>query len=557
MTKKTYHFQYKKVGTDGDRRFVGEILGRHFWVNKYLDSAYVRHARSYGIRAANEMIRELDKALFTPVLPRTAAMDDEDIKNNAEAFANHCRDLFRARGAKLDIPGVVAEVTEYVEKQGFKFPLEIKRLDSAEEIARKSICALERVCDSKWWRRSMRVVFGRKVEATLRKEGFVRRGKSPYVSRWAFQRWKGQQRRNAAIVGSLEAVQESKNGDVESVCDLKACVDSSISNPRNRRNELMVRMRGFEEVATGLGLTGLFFTLTCPSKFHAQLHTGGRNSRFNGATPIEAMEHLNGTWTKIRAEWARRGIKTFGFRVCEPHHDGTPHFHLLLFFNPAEIDAAKKVFIQYAFKIDPLEPGAEKYRCDVKEIQPEKGTAAGYIAKYVAKNIDGFGVDGDDESGGEAEESAALVRAWASIWGIRQFQQIGSVSVTVWRELRRQADMFPEEIPEKAEELRETASRGDWAKFVELMGGPHVRRDSQTLRPFRPTADIQNKYGEEIQRLIGLWLAPVGHAIARCFIPTRNGVWKVRQKDFKGVFKGGGEAVPLGLVSITVRATQR
>ncbi len=473
----------------------------------------------------------IDEELTVSALPGTATMSDDSIVNMAENRARQCDTLFKAAAKTKDIWGAVDEMREHIEAVGFELPLKIGKRDTEGQAAQKAVAACLKVCEEKWWRRQMRVVYGRKVEAVLRREGFCRKEKAPYVSNWTLARWKAAQRRNNDLINVLEVVKTPLNGDDEEVYDLRDCVDASVSNPENRRTELMTRIGGYEQIADGLGHKGVFFTLTCPSKFHAQLHGGGRNSKFNGATPREAMEHLNDMWGQIRAKWSREGIKAYGFRVCEPHHDGTPHFHFILYFHPDDIERAKRVFVDYAFKVDGLESGADKHRCDVIDIDPKKGTGAGYIAKYIAKNIDGFELDTDDEAGVSAKDGAVRVLAWASVWGIRQFQQIGSVSVTVWRELRRQREIFEEEISECAEDLREAANRGDWPKFVELMGGVNVARKDQSLRPFYFERDTANEYGEQVKRLIGLWLKPVGNAIARCFIPTRDAVWYIRHKE--------------------------
>lgn len=143
----------------------------------------------------------------------------------------------------------------------------------------------------------------------------------------------------------------------------------------------------------------------------------------------------------------RQGIAYYGIRVAEPHHDGTPHWHLLVFVQPGEpLRQLVHTLRHYAFKAAPNEPGTHKHRFKTEIIDPSNGTATGYVAKYIAKNVDGAHVGIVLTRGSEGEwlqsddtpaTLAERVRAWASTWGIRQFQLFGQPSVTVWRELRR------------------------------------------------------------------------------------------------------------------------
>ncbi len=501
---------------------------RHASVDKYLQVSYARTSRSYGYKRANISLRGLDESLvFAGGI--TSTMDDEAICNLASTRAIQCKGIYKECAVKFDISTIYERLNDFCEGCGVSFPVSLRKKDKVEDFTRKTLGAAERVSDERWWRRQLRTRCGRQTEGVLRSVGFVRSGKSAYVSNWAFARWKSAQVRNRKTLSRLEAVTKDACGD-ELAVDLTDCVDGSVSNPENRRNELMTRARGYQEVAERMGLVCGFFTLTCPSRFHAQLSRGGRNSKYDGSTPIDAMNYLNKTWSLIRAEWGRRGLKVFGFRVAEPNHDGTPHFHFSLFLNEADTDAAWQVFREKALLVDGDEVGAVDSRAVFKVIPAGQATA--YIAKYISKNIDGFNVGEDWEAECLASEGALRVRAWASLWGIRQFQQIGSVSVTVWRELRRKREIFDDVTPEEVEALRSAADRGDWREFVELMGGPHVARDEQALRPAYVESEVMaSAYGDAVKRLIGVWLKPVARAIGRCMIPTRDKVWFIRERE--------------------------
>ncbi|MFT4463976.1 MAG: hypothetical protein ACMX3H_03230 [Sodalis sp. (in: enterobacteria)] len=108
----------------------------------------------------------------------------------------------------------------------------------------------------------------------------------------------------------------------------------------------------------------------------------------------------------------------------------------------------------------------------------EKGSAKGYVAIYTSKNSDGYAQDGetDDASGRPLMESAQCATAWASRGGIFQFQFIGCVPVTVWRQLRRLDDSETAHgLSVQFATCHNAANAPGWADYVNAQGGPLVK----------------------------------------------------------------------------------
>jgi len=321
---------------------------------------------------------------------------------------------------------------------------------------------------------------------------------------------KHQQRNKRILQNTIATNEEGQEFTLEALSEL------NVSNPRIRRAELMKRMRGFEDYAESQGHVGCFYTITCPSKMHAK-SKGRPNKKYNGTTPRQAQAYLAKLWSQIRAKLDRNNLKIYGFRVAEPHQDGTPHWHLLLFMCPEHQTKITNILREYAMCEDGDEEGAEEHRFEAIPIDKSQGTATGYLAKYVSKNIDGYGV-GQDESGEDAESAAIRVKAWASTWGIRQFQQIGGPPVTLWREFRR---MDGGGLIGLLKDVWEAANegKGDWGRFVALLGGATVCRKDIPVTIAKTWSDEPNRYEEpKGYQLYGVQYLNIA-------IPTRIHTW--------------------------------
>ncbi|EMB4651018.1 replication endonuclease [Klebsiella aerogenes] len=388
--------------------------------------------------------------------------------------------------------------------------------------------AITRMFNEVWWRGRLRRIAAAWREHLHIAVGNVSKKKHAYASKNCVTDWREQKRRTREFLKGLDL--EDEDGNRISLIEK---YDGSVANPAIRRCELMTRIRGFENICNELGYVGEFYTLTAPSKYHATTKAGYRNTKWKGASPSDTQSYLTGLWARIRAKLHREEIRIFGIRVAEPHHDGTPHWHMLMFMLPEDVERVRLIIRDYVWEEDRHElrsDKAKKARFHAEAIDPEKGSATGYVAKYISKNIDGYALDGetDGESGELLKETAPAVSAWAARWHIRQFQFIGGAPVTVYRELRRLADTETAHgLSVEFAAVHDAADAGDWAGYVNAQGGPFVRRDDLQVRTlYEPRAEF-NQYGEETVCIRGVYDSAVG---AGTPILTRLTQWKIVPK---------------------------
>jgi hypothetical protein len=502
---------------------------------------------------ANVWLRDVVKPVMQilancPFKNTKALRRDELIEQYAQKAADDCTSMVAVAGEALinadydkTLLFAYDELAAYCSNWGVTAPY--KRLIDNSKMIEAAECAILRMNCDKWWLRKFKRIKDQTNEHILIAIGEVQKKVSPYISAQSLSEWNQQQKSNRDYLEAMELVSintcPDTGAEYENIVRLADMADASSSNPKNRFTELMMRCRGLENLSIDDGYQGLFVTLTAPSKYHA-VSNGKSNPKWNGCTPKETQAYLVSTWAKIRAELKRKGITYYGVRVTEPHHDATPHWHLLLWVMPNQGDRLIYTMEDYAKREDGTEKGANEHRFVVEVIDPNKGSATGYIAKYLSKNINGEYIEKrtcdkcedsskckdcrnssersdnqDYDSGKSATEGAQRATAWASRWNLRQFQFFGAEPVTIYREARRLSLTAEDvEVEKIRQAVESTEKSGKWYAFTKAM---------QESRVNLAYEESINDYGESIKKIKGL-ISATGYE------ETREGSFLLRKR---------------------------
>lgn len=413
-------------------------------------------------------------------------------------------------------------------------PMYWKKYRKGQMTIRMAFSAISRLIKDEWWVNQLKAQRMRWREALLIAAGEVNKDRSPYASKMAIRDVHARRLANLEFLKSCEL----ENKVTGERIDLISKVMGSISNSEIRRMELMNTIAGIERYAASVGDVGMFITLTTPSKYHptrqvgkaesktVQLNHGWNETAF---TPKDGQRYLCRIWSLMRTAFKDNDLEVYGMRVVEPHHDGTPHWHMMLFCKPGQRKAINEIMRRYALKEDGHEKGAAKQRFESRHLN--QGGAAGYIAKYIAKNIDGYALDGqlDHDTGKPLKDTAAAVTAWASTWRIPQFKPIGLPTMGAYRELRKlpRGVSIASEFDYRVEAARAAADEGDFERYIIAQGGANMPRDAQAVRVARKVTDEVNEYEEDIERVVGIYAPHLGADRVHL---TRTAEWRIVPK---------------------------
>lgn len=371
-------------------------------------------------------------------------------------------------------------------------------------------------------------------EEQLRAVCLVSKKASPYVSYEAVMHKREQRRKSLEFFRSHELVNE--DGDA---LDMEDVVNASSSNPAHRRNEMMACVKGLELIAEMRGDCVVFYTITCPSRFHSTLNNGRPNPTWTNATVRQSSDYLVGMFAAFRKAMHKAGLRWYGVRVAEPHHDGTVHWHLLCFMRKKDRRAITALLRKFAIREDREELGnntGPRFKSEL--INPRKGTPTSYIAKYISKNIDGRGLAGEisKETGKSLRDNAEYVNAWASLHRVQQFRFFGIPGRQAYRELRLLAGQAARQQGDKKagapvldnprlDAILAAADAGCFATYIMKQGGVLVPRKYHLIRTAYEINEEPTAYGDHGIRIYGIW-----SPIAEGKICTHAVKWKMVRK---------------------------
>lgn len=285
----------------------------------------------------------------------------------------------------------------------------------------------------------------------------IGRDASPIVSPAVLESRERQIQRQTVYANSHKFVTTAESGE-----RLSVKFSDPASNAWRRASKTYTRLKGLDKFCEKLGLKGFFVTITLPGKYHPNPANGKRS--WDGSTPVDAHKvGLQDPWRSVQRRFGESGGKLIGVRVEEPHNDGCPHWHALIYIEP-EREADFLSRMQAAFGTG----------CATKIVAIDRSLSSG--ASYLTKYINPHFSKNDDASSLNSPKTkkAALYDAYRATWGSRSIQYFDIPgSSTLWDELRRVRPKSAQfkQLSEDGKRLHDyaTSNPPDYGEFLLLL----------------------------------------------------------------------------------------
>ena len=327
-----------------------------------------------------------------------------------------------------------------------------------------------RMSSPRWWETRLSRQINQIKEHLLISLGMVQAKKSLYISNETIMLREKDIRERVSFLSIRKVVNAETQEEKDTLLHMAM---SGIANPRIQKSELTQILFGTYKYALQHKHVCRFITITLPKSFHATTINGTPCSGWKGLTPKQAHDHLQGAWTKARS--ALSEIACYGTRFVEPHHDSTPHWHILVYI-PQENDSKVISTINKYFSTI-VDSSSFDSKIDMKLFTNE--AVLHYMMKFLASSFPGVADENaiNDKTGKPISCEAKNAKLWASQWGIRRFQHFGLPEIGAWRECRKvRSHNITHELGHAAEAVRHAADHGDFQGYIEAQGGIGIKR---------------------------------------------------------------------------------
>lgn len=419
----------------------------------------------------------------------------------AQSIAPHAQDLIGASDAEVRTQ---AEAIAQLELTAMPSPVVI--VDGQEMTTAEADAAglewdyhpdLQRRLDPAWWTTRIRSEITEACLLLSAHLGIVGHGRALYVDDHILGRHRDRQAANAAMAAAT--VMRSGDDEVLLADIIKASQDAALAR-------VYAQCLGMQHLGEEAGLVPVFLTITLPGEWHANPKAKRRKGKWNGKSARAARAQLVKDWQTYMRR-LRGKVIVFGLRVIEPHQDGTPHLHAMVWVAPDDLPNVYRT-LRRTFG---AAPRAKAVRISAKHKNAAKPSS--YLLKYILKTM--TATDDEDADAKEAH------KAWASAVKARRWELIGCASgiqrtwqtVYDWRKLPQEA-RASEAMRTALEAMRAAdaarAAQDDsaphWAAAMRaLIGAEALDGGGRAVRAVRNTyAEAQNKYGETVKRPDGI-----------------------------------------------------